>query len=126
MTGFPAPTAATSGFGSGRRTLGDLITHFPQPAPVALPGPRSRTDGAGGRRRHGGSPCRPSGQAARGRSTHFITDLRSAPRAFAGARRGVPASGGRRHGVHPFATHITPPDREAGLEEENKPCSSAD
>ena len=42
--------------------------NFSQSAPVALPGPRSRTDGAGGPQRFGARPG-PVAQAARGRST---------------------------------------------------------
>ena len=44
---------------------------FHSPAPVALPGPRSRTDGAGGPRRPGARPGS-AAQAARGRFTSLV------------------------------------------------------
>lgn len=162
---FLASTPATSGFGSDRRALMAGTADFPQPAPVALPGPRSRgirpltqrvrpagagpseartqegrmavapfgrprtrprdrsavarrmrwargrilRDGAGGHRRHGGTPCRPLAQAARGRSSHFTADLRPAPLALVETRRALPA---------PKATQTTPSAREAGGKEE--------
>jgi len=62
--------ASSSGLGSGRRSLAATTT-FPNPATVALPGPRSRRSGAGGPKRPGGTPCRSRAQAARVRSTSF-------------------------------------------------------
>lgn len=81
----------------------------PRPASASLPGPRSRTDGAGGpqpQELHPGS----RDQVARGRRIASPTSIRPSQLASAGTCRGVPASS---------ATQQTRPAREAGPKEEN-------
>lgn len=101
---------STSSADPGRAALPTTI-HFPHPAPVALPGPRSRRGGAGGLRGCG-ADSRPGARVARGRSTNFrTTTLRPSPVASAGTGRGVPAA---------HATQTIVPAGEAGPKEENR------
>jgi hypothetical protein len=79
--------ASSSGLGFSRRHVGAVPTTFSRPALVALPGPRRRTDGAGGLQRHGAGPGSPA-RAARGRSTS-ATAFRTSPADTAPSRAAV-------------------------------------